>query len=108
MPAHPGAAGIGKDSHRRRGDTRARRAETRTDRCHGDLAQRYSHVARQGRRACTRIWAESPHAPSAILRRLGNRWDPTGADVSALDHLLDGDVTSAAERGVLVDLTWRM
>ena len=33
---------------------------------------------------------------------------PAGVGVSALDHLLDGDVTIAAERGVLLDLTWRM
>jgi len=33
---------------------------------------------------------------------------PPGVGVSALEHLLDGDVTIAPERGVLLDLTWRM
>ena len=33
---------------------------------------------------------------------------PPGVGVSALDHLLAGDVTVAADRGVLLDLTWRM
>jgi predicted RecB family nuclease len=33
---------------------------------------------------------------------------PTGVGVSALDHLLGGDVTIAPDRGVLLDLTWRM
>jgi predicted RecB family nuclease len=33
---------------------------------------------------------------------------PPGVGVSALDHLLGGDVTIAADRGVLLDLTWRM
>jgi predicted RecB family nuclease len=33
---------------------------------------------------------------------------PPGVGVSALDHLLGGDVTIAPERGVLLDLTWRM
>jgi predicted RecB family nuclease len=33
---------------------------------------------------------------------------PPGVGVSALDHLLDGDVTIAPDRGVLLDLTWRM
>jgi predicted RecB family nuclease len=33
---------------------------------------------------------------------------PPGVGVSALDHLLHGDVTIAPDRGVLLDLTWRM
>jgi hypothetical protein len=33
---------------------------------------------------------------------------PSGVGVSALDHLLGGDVTIAPDRGVLLDLTWRM
>ena len=33
---------------------------------------------------------------------------PPGVGVSALDHLLGGDVTIAPNRGVLLDLTWRM
>jgi predicted RecB family nuclease len=33
---------------------------------------------------------------------------PPGVGVSALDHLLAGDVTIAPDRGVLLDLTWRM
>ena len=33
---------------------------------------------------------------------------PPGVGVSALDHLLGGDVTIAPDRGVLLDLTWRM
>jgi len=33
---------------------------------------------------------------------------PPGVGVSALDHLLGGDVTIAPERGVLLDRTWRM
>jgi superfamily I DNA and/or RNA helicase len=33
---------------------------------------------------------------------------PPGVGVSALDHLLDGDVTIASDRGVLLDLSWRM
>jgi predicted RecB family nuclease len=33
---------------------------------------------------------------------------PPGVGVSALEHLLDGDVTIAPDRGVLLDLTWRM
>jgi len=33
---------------------------------------------------------------------------PPGVGVSALDHLLHGDITIAPERGVLLDLTWRM
>jgi uncharacterized protein len=33
---------------------------------------------------------------------------PPGVGVSALDHLLSGDVTIARDRGVLLDLTWRM
>jgi predicted RecB family nuclease len=33
---------------------------------------------------------------------------PEGVGVSALDHLLGGDVTIAPERGVLLDRTWRM
>ncbi len=33
---------------------------------------------------------------------------PPGIGVSALDHLLGGDVTIAPDRGVLLDLTWRM
>jgi predicted RecB family nuclease len=33
---------------------------------------------------------------------------PPGVGVSALDHLLAGDVTVAIDRGVLLDLTWRM
>ena len=33
---------------------------------------------------------------------------PPGVGVSALEHLLGGDVTIAADRGVLLDLTWRM
>jgi predicted RecB family nuclease len=33
---------------------------------------------------------------------------PTGVGVSALDHLLGGDVTIAPDRGVLLDRTWRM
>jgi superfamily I DNA and/or RNA helicase len=33
---------------------------------------------------------------------------PQGVGVSALDHLLGGDVTITPERGVLLDLTWRM
>ncbi len=33
---------------------------------------------------------------------------PPGVGVSALDHLLAGDVTVAVDRGVLLDLTWRM
>ena len=33
---------------------------------------------------------------------------PPGVGVSALDHLLGGNVTIAPDRGVLLDLTWRM
>jgi uncharacterized protein len=33
---------------------------------------------------------------------------PPGVGVSTLDHLLAGDVTVALDRGVLLDLTWRM
>jgi hypothetical protein len=33
---------------------------------------------------------------------------PPGVGVSALEHLLGGDVTIAPDRGVLLDLTWRM
>ena len=33
---------------------------------------------------------------------------PRGVGVSALDHLLGGNVTIPPERGVLLDLTWRM
>jgi superfamily I DNA and/or RNA helicase len=33
---------------------------------------------------------------------------PPGVGVSALDHLLGDDVTIAPDRGVLLDLTWRM
>jgi predicted RecB family nuclease len=33
---------------------------------------------------------------------------PPGVGVSALDHLLGGDITIAPDRGVLLDLTWRM
>jgi uncharacterized protein len=33
---------------------------------------------------------------------------PPGVGVSALDHLLGNDVTIAPDRGVLLDLTWRM
>ena len=33
---------------------------------------------------------------------------PEGVGISALDHLLSGDVTIAPERGVLLDRTWRM
>jgi uncharacterized protein len=33
---------------------------------------------------------------------------PPGVGVSALDHLLAGEVTIAPDRGVLLDLTWRM
>ena len=33
---------------------------------------------------------------------------PPGVGVSALDHLLAGDVTIASDRGVLLDVTWRM
>jgi predicted RecB family nuclease len=33
---------------------------------------------------------------------------PPGVGVSALEHLLGDDVTIAADRGVLLDLTWRM
>ena len=33
---------------------------------------------------------------------------PPGVGVSALDHLLGGDVTVSPDRGVLLDLTWRM
>jgi len=33
---------------------------------------------------------------------------PYGADVSALDHLLDGAATITEDRGIFLDLTWRM
>jgi uncharacterized protein len=33
---------------------------------------------------------------------------PGGAGASALEHLLDGDLTVPADRGVLLDTTWRM
>jgi predicted RecB family nuclease len=33
---------------------------------------------------------------------------PNGAGASGLEHLLDGDRTVAADRGVLLDVTWRM
>ncbi|MGA7988303.1 MAG: TM0106 family RecB-like putative nuclease [Candidatus Dormiibacterota bacterium] len=33
---------------------------------------------------------------------------PPGVGVSALEHLLGGDATIAPDRGVLLDLTWRM
>ena len=33
---------------------------------------------------------------------------PPGVGISAIDHLLAGDITVAVDRGVLLDLTWRM
>ena len=35
-------------------------------------------------------------------------WHPEGADLSALDHVLDGSQTISDERGIFLGVTWRM
>jgi uncharacterized protein len=42
------------------------------------------------------------------LAQVAQASHPGGAGASALEHLLDGDLTVPPERGVLLDTTWRM